>query len=161
MSAGDPSTDGDSGAPRSRLARRRPSRRTALLLAAGALPWVLISYESGLSLVFSFGFVTPRPLHIQSVLEYVTTTRALPGWLLAYPTAAGLYAAAVASRALAAAALEDRRVTTGLLALAGLDLLYFAVSFSERRLGVVAVPVGVALLWFAAWANRPDDWLRA
>jgi len=152
---------GPDGARSGRFARWTPDRRTALLLAAGVLPWVLIPYESGLSLVFSFGLVTPRPFHVQSVVDYVTFTRALPEWLLAYPTAVGLYVTAVASRALATAGLEDRRVTTGPLALAGLDLLYFAVSFSERRIGIVAVPVGVALLWLAAWANRPDEWLRA
>jgi len=150
--------DGNAGAVRNWS--WRPPRPTVLLLAAGVSPWVLIPYDAGLGLVFSFGLVTPEPYHLQTVREYLTATQALPRWLLAYPTASGLYAGALASRALALTGHEDRRVTTGLLTLAGLDLLYFGVSFTERRLGIVAIPVGIALLWLAAWANRPTDWLR-
>jgi uncharacterized protein (TIGR04206 family) len=134
-------------------------RRGAVAAAAGLAPWILIPYEAGLSLVFSFGLVTPATFHVQTVVDYVfAATRGLPPSLLAYPTASVLYVLAVGSLSLSAVDREDRRVTAGLFGLAGLDLLYFAVSFSSTRLGIVAVPLGTALLWLAAWANRPDSW---
>ena len=117
-----------------RLQSARPSRRAALVVAAGLVPWVLIPYEAGLSLVFSFGLVNPEPFHLQTVLEYVTGPGRRPSWLLAWPTATLLYALAVGSWALSLVGLEDRRVTSGLLVLAGLDLLYFSVAFSEPTL---------------------------
>jgi urease accessory protein len=46
-----------------------------------------------------------------------------------------------------------------LFALAGLDLLYFAVAFSTVRLRVIALPLGVVVLWLAAWESRPATWL--
>jgi len=152
--SGRPGADGL--APQSQM----PGRGTLLLLAAGLVPWVLIPYETGVSLVFSFGLVTPHPLYFQSVLAYLDAAGRLPRTLLAYPIATVLYASALASRALAALDREDRRVTAGLLGLAGLDVLYFAVAFSSYRIRVVALPTGTFLLWLAAWACRPDDWLR-
>jgi uncharacterized protein (TIGR04206 family) len=127
-------------------------RRVLLVLAAGVIPWILVPYEAGASLVFSFGLVRPGSLSPESVLAYVfVDTGALPPRLLAWPIASLLYALAVASTALALIDREDRRVTAGLLGLTGLDLLYFAVAFSAVRLGVVAIPLGVAVLWLAAW----------
>ena len=134
-------------------------RRLLVVVAAGLVPWVVVPYEVGASLVFSFGLVNQNPLSLQPVVGYVLVrTGPLPPSLLAWPTATVLYVLAVASAALAAVEREDRRVTAGLFALASLDVLYFAVAFSSVRLRVVALPLGVALLWLAAWESLPDGW---
>jgi uncharacterized protein (TIGR04206 family) len=136
-------------------------RRGLLVLAAGLVPWVVVPYEAGASVVFSFGLVRPVSLSLEPVVAYVfVDTGALPSRLLAWPTASLLYALAAASTALALLDREDRRVTAGLFGLAGLDLLYFAVAFSAVRLRVVAIPLGVVVLWLAAWESRPVGWLR-
>ena len=104
----------------------------------------------------------PRPpafVAFQPVVRYLLGPGPLSGYLLAWPTASVLYLLGVGSACLALVGREDRRVTAGLFALAGLDLLYFAVAFSSVRLRVVALPVGVAVLWLAAWASRPSRWL--
>jgi uncharacterized protein (TIGR04206 family) len=135
-------------------------RRVLVILVAGLVPWVVVPYEVGTSLVFSFGLVQPEPLGLETVTRYVLVdTGRLPARLLAWPTATFLYALAVASTALSVFDREDRRVTTGLFALAGLDVLYFAVAFSTVRLRVVAIPLGVLVLWLAAWESRPARWL--
>jgi uncharacterized protein (TIGR04206 family) len=133
-------------------------RRLLLVLAAGLVPWVVVPYESGASFVFSFGLVSPPPVRVESVVQYVLVdTVALPPSLLAWPTATVLYFLALASTTLAVVGHEDRRVTTGLFALTGIDLVYFAVAFSSARLRVVALPLGVILLWLAAWESRPEE----
>jgi len=138
-------------------------RRLALVLTAGLVPWVVVPYEVGATFVFSFGLVNPGPTvpQVETVVAFVfRDTGSLPFRLLAWPTATVLYLLGVASAGLAAIDSEDRRVTAGLFALAGLDLAYFAVAFSSVRLRVVALPLGVALLWLAAWASRPNQWRR-
>ncbi|PSP33137.1 TIGR04206 family protein [Halobacteriales archaeon QH_10_67_22] len=149
---GDRAPDAASGSLLSR-------RRVLLVVAAGLVPWVVVPYETGASLVFSFGLVTPPSLALESVVRYVAVdTVALPPRLLAWPVASLLYALAVASTALALVGREDRRVTAGLFGLAGLDVLYFALTFSTLRLRVLALPLGVVVLFLAAWESRPDAW---
>ena len=138
---------------------RLDRKRAGAVLAAGLVPWAVIPYETGAALVFSVGQVTPTPVAFQPVVRYLLGPGPLSGYLLAWPTASVLYLLGVGSACLALVGREDRRVTAGLFALAGLDLLYFAVAFSSVRLRVVALPVGVAVLWLAAWASRPSRWL--
>jgi len=135
-------------------------RRGLVILAAGLVPWVVVPYETGLSLLFSAGLLTPGPLYFQSVVGYVRAAGTLPPPLLAYPVASLLYALGVGSFILDSLGngQGDRRVTAGLFVLAGLDVLYFAVAFSSTRLRIVALPFGTALLWLAAWATRPRSW---
>jgi|GEM_PF-895060 len=135
-------------------------RRVALVLAAGAIPWAIIPYERGAALLFSVGQVTSRPLVFQPVYRYLVQGGPLPQPLLAWPMATFLYLLGLVSAGLALVGQEDRRVTAGLFALSGLDLLYFAVAFSSVRLRVVAFPIGVVALWLAAWASRPAHWWR-
>jgi uncharacterized protein (TIGR04206 family) len=159
----------DSVAPRSadETPRRSPTgdrgierRRAALVLAAGAVPWAVIPYERGSALLFSVGQVTSPPLVFQPVYRYLVQGGPLPQPLLAWPMATFLYLLGLVSAGLALVGQEDRRVTAGLFALSGLDLLYFAVAFSSVRLRVVAFPIGVVALWLAAWASRPNHWVR-
>jgi uncharacterized protein (TIGR04206 family) len=139
-------------------ADRTDRRRAALVLAAGLVPWAIIPYETGAAVVFSFGQATSTPLVVQPVTRYLLGGGPLPRSLLAWPMATLLYLLGVVSAGLALMEAEDRRVTAGLFALAGLDLLYFAVTFSSVRLRVVALPVGVVLLWLVAWTSRPRSW---
>lgn len=132
------------------------SRRALVILAAGLVPWLVVPYGGGYSLVISLALVSPETGAVTSVYHYVFVyTRDIPPALFAWPTATVLYLSGAASAALAWFDREDRRVTAGLFALAGLDVLYAAVGFSSYRAGVVALPVGVIGLWFAAWASRP------
>ena len=140
-------------------ARGLERRRAALVLAAGVVPWAIIPYERGAALLFSVGQVTSQPLAFQPVYRYLVQGGPLPQPLLAWPMATFLYLLGLVSVGLALVGQEDRRVTAGLFALAGLDLLYFAVAFSSVRLRVIAFPIGVVALWLAAWASRPRDWL--
>jgi len=133
-------------------------RRAALVLAAGLVPWAIIPYEQGAALLFSVGQVTQTPFAFQPVYRYLVQGGPLPRPLLAWPMATFLYLLGVTSFGLDLLGAEDRRVTAGLFALAGLDLLYFAVAFSSVRLRVVAIPVGVVLLWLVAWTSRPRSW---
>ncbi|WP_123533230.1 TIGR04206 family protein [Halosimplex salinum] len=133
-----------------------PARRALVVAAAGVVPWLVIPYGDGYSLVLSVALANPETLTLTSVYHYVFVyTRDIPTALLAWPVASLLYVSGVASAALSRVGREDRRVTAGLFALAGLDVLYAAVGFSSYRAGVVAIPLGVVGLWLAAWTSRP------
>jgi len=132
-----------------------PSRVVAVVLA-GLVPWLVVPFGDGYSLVLSVALANPETLSLTSVYHYVFVyTRGLPTSLLAWPTATLLYGSGVASVSLARIGREDRRVTAGLFALAALDVCYAAVGFSSYRVGVVALPLGAAFLALAAWTSRP------
>ncbi|MFB6135926.1 MAG: TIGR04206 family protein [Halobacteriaceae archaeon] len=128
-------------------------RLLAGLLVAGLLPWVVVLYPGGWYATFSWGWVDPAPLHVVSLPTYYFeyARGPLPRSLLAWPLAAVIYLGALASLAVA-----DRRVTTGLLVLAGVDVFWFGAGLSGQR-GITAVPVGAVVLFVAAlWT-----WWRA
>jgi len=132
-----------------------PYRAGAVVLA-GLVPWLVVPFDDGYSLVLSVGLANPETVSLTSVYHYVFVyTRGLPTSLLAWPIATLLYGGGVASAALARIGREDRRVTAGLFALAALDVCYAAVGFSSYRVGVVAIPLGAAFLGLAAWTSRP------
>ena len=127
-------------------------RRLAAYLLAGLVPWTVLVAGPSVTVVFSFGLVTPAPLHLTDTLSYVFVhTRTLPRFLAAWPVGALCYLLALAS-ALAGAVLdrEDRRLTAGLLALAGLSQLLLAWGLS-RRAGTLAIPVGTLACWGVVW----------
>lgn len=140
----------------------RPARRRVVaLLAAGLLPWVVVVSGGEVGLVFAWGLADPAAPAVTTLPAYVRLTGglAVSRHLVAWPVAAGLYLAAVASAAAAAAGREDRRVTAGLLVLVGTTLLPVAAGIG-RPAGVAAAPVGTAVCWAAAWVGWPDG-LRA
>jgi uncharacterized protein (TIGR04206 family) len=131
------------------LARLATSRRLLVLLAIAALPWSILA--SG-DLVFAWGLVSTTPVHVTTLPDYLFVyTRGLPQRLLAWPVATLLYLLALANAALGTLAPddEDRRVTGGLLVIAGLSHFWFSVGL--WRPGFPVVPVGTVLLWTAAW----------
>lgn len=141
-----------------------PRRRFLVVLAAGLAPWVAVTGPGGVEgLVFAWGLLDPATLHVVSVFDYLFRftggPASLPGYLLAWPTGAALYVAAAVSAGGGLFGVEDRRVTGGLLALAGLDALF--VSAGLVRAGVSAWPVGAVVLWAVAAVVYGDDLRRA
>ena len=133
----------------SRGSEKAPASRLFALLFLLLVPWTVLT--SG-DLVFAWGLATIDPISVTTLPDYLFVyTRGLPNRLLAWPVAVLLYLLAVANALLGAVAprLEDRRVTGGLLALAGASDLWFALGLT--RPGLVAVPVGSVLCWTAAW----------
>ena len=126
------------------------TRRLLALLGLALLPWTV--FPSG-DFVFAWGLVSTTPVHVTTLPDYLFVyTAGLPQRLLAWPVAVLLYGLAVGSAVLGNvdADLEDRRVTGGLLVLAGASDLWFALGMVERT-GLLAFPTGTVLLWTAAW----------
>ena len=141
--------DRDGRAGRSTESGGAAARRLLALLSILLVPWTVLA--SG-DLVFAWGLATVDPVHVTTLPDYLFVyTRGLPNRLLAWPVAVLLYLLAVANAVLGQIAprLEDRRVTGGLLVLAGASDLWFALGLT--RPGLVAVPVGSVLCWTAAW----------
>ncbi|WP_135827921.1 TIGR04206 family protein [Halorussus halobius] len=126
---------------------RARARRLLALLGLSLLPWSVLATGD---VVFAWGLATTDPIHVTTITDYLFVyTAGLPARLLAWPVAVLLYLLALASVAVGAVAPEDRRVTAGLLVLAGASHLRFSVGLA--RPGVLAVPTGTVLLWLAAW----------
>ncbi|MFB6361904.1 MAG: TIGR04206 family protein [Halobacteriales archaeon] len=130
----------------------------AVIAVAGLLPWVVVFGERGsMTLVFAFGLLNPDAVHLTWLWSYLTTlTRGVPQSLLAWPVATLLWVGALGS-GLAGVATnrEDRRVTGGLLVLAGGSLLPVALTVG-RPASITAVPVGTVLLWAIGWWRYGD-----
>ena len=140
--------------------RRRPPSAPARLVATaavGLVPWLVVRSAGTWSLVGSFGLVGPAPWHVTPVWTYLLElTAGLPPGLVAWPVAAVLWLAALASAAGGALLdREDRRLTGGLLVLVGLSLLAVAGTVGRSR-GAVALPVGTAAVWLVAWWAHGD-----
>ncbi|NEU59262.1 TIGR04206 family protein [Halorussus sp. MSC15.2] len=124
-------------------------RRLLALLALFFAPWTVLSTGD---FVFAWGLATFDPVHVTTLPDYLFVyTSGLPNRLLAWPIAVSLYLLAVGNAVLGQFGpdWEDRRVTGGLLALAGASDFWFALGMA--RPGLLAVPVGSVLLWIAAW----------
>ena len=124
-------------------------RRFLALVLPGLLPWAVVTWSGGFYLVFAAGWSVRglsgfRPLPTILASGGLGAPAATP-WLVA----ALLYVLALASAALSLVGREDRRLTAGLLFLAGASVLLYAVRASGQ-LGILAVPVGVVALWAAA-----------
>jgi len=121
-------------------------RRTALVFLAGLLPWLAVTWPGGWYPLFSVGFVQFDPLTFTSLPAYVERVGTVPKDLSAWPMATLLWLAALASAPFERA---DRRVTAGLLALAGGSVVSLALSLSDQA-GITAVPLGALWLGVAA-----------
>ena len=122
--------------------------RRLALIALLAVPWTVLVAPGGTTFVYPWGLVNPTTFHVTTLPDYLFVyTTGLPERLLAWPVSVVLYLAALASAF--AGRFEDRRVTGGLLAIAGLSQAIFALGF-PRRSGTV-IPLGAVLLWTAAW----------
>ena len=137
------------------VGRQTVRRRLAVLLAPLALPWNVAVVETGyVTLVFPWGLVTPGPgpRSVTTLYDYLFVyTSGLPAYLRAWPASVGLYLLALGFAAAGVATgFDDRRVTAGLLALAGAAHVTLALGFSTQP-GRYAVPTGTLVLGAAAW----------
>ena len=125
-------------------------RRLLALAGIALLPWAV--FPTG-DFVFAWGLMGTNPIHVTTLPDYLFVyTAGLPQRLLAWPVAVALFSLAAGSAILGTAfgpEYEDRRVTGGLLVLAGASDLWFSLGMSQ--IGVTAIPTGTVLLWAAAW----------
>jgi uncharacterized protein (TIGR04206 family) len=134
------------------------------------LPWSVLSYggvtEGSTTLLFAWGLFDPATAQVTGIHTYLTYTRGLPDWLLAWPVGAGALVGALASAAVGYARGRDsdshrghrqrtERVTASLLALVGVAVLSLSWGFSGQ-LGRTGFPLGTAV----AWAVGGWFWLR-
>jgi uncharacterized protein (TIGR04206 family) len=139
-----------------RIAGRSPplalSGRRLALLALGIVPWTILVAPGGTTLVFPWGLFDPTTLHVTTLPDYLfVLTSGLPGRLIAWPVSVLCYLFALASAF--AGRFEDRRVTAGLLVLAGASHASFALGFvfGVAQVGLVVLPLGPVALWLVAW----------
>ncbi len=128
--------------------------RRLVFLSLVVLPWTILVAPGGTTLVFPWGLANPATLHVTTLPEYLfIRTAGLPSQLLAWPLSVIFYLLALVSAF--SGRFEDRRVTGGLLVVAGVTNLNFALGFVGRAGSVV--PLGsVALFAVAWWFHWPD-----
>jgi len=131
------------------------NRRLAAILALAVVPWT-VAVAGTVTFVFPFALVDPNTGTVTTITDYYFVyTGALPPYLRAWGIGVCLYLGAATSAASGAVFdREDRRLTAGLLVLAGLTQLSLAHGFG-RQPGRFAVPVGtvccLAVVW---WFHR-------
>jgi len=131
------------------------NRRLAAILALAVVPWT-VAVAGNVTFVFPFALVDPNTGTVTTITDYYFVyTSALPPFLRAWGIGICLYLGAVAS-AVGGAVFdrEDRRITAGLLVLAGLTQVSLAHGFS-RQPGRFAIPLGtvlcLAVVWWFDW----------
>ena len=131
--------------------RRVPSWGGVLALLV--VPWTVVHYPGGTSLVFPLWSATTNPLHATFLWEFVGRQpggiETLPPRLFAWPLATLLLVVAVLGAVAGMAGREDRRLTAGALVLAG--LVHLRVTVGLSRIGETALPLGPVLAFAVAW----------
>ncbi len=135
--------------------RRRPRRVPSWggVLALLVVPWTVVHYPGGTSLVFPLWSATTNPLHATFLWEFVGRQpggiETLPPRLFAWPLATLLLVVAVLGAVAGLTGREDRRLTAGALVLAG--LVHLRVTLGLSRIGETALPLGPVLAFAVAW----------
>jgi uncharacterized protein (TIGR04206 family) len=131
----------------------RSRRRLLVVAVLGVVPWTVVSYPSGVDLILPWGLVATDPVSVVDLYTYLFVytggPATLPDRLVAWPVATLSYALALGSVALGLVGSEDRRVSAGLLFVAG--VAHLQVTLGLRRIGVDAYPLGAALSFLVAW----------
>jgi uncharacterized protein (TIGR04206 family) len=127
-------------------------RRLAVVLLAGLLPWVVVTWPGGWYPLFTAGFLHLDPLTFTSLPAYHARVGGIPPQFSAWPTAVVLYLGAVVSALFDD---PDPRLSAGLLVLAGVSVLLLASSLTEQR-HILAIPLGTVWLWGAAVLGYAD-----
>jgi uncharacterized protein (TIGR04206 family) len=127
------------------------------VLALLVVPWTVVPYPSGYSLVFPWGSASTNPLHVTLLWEflfrYTGGIESLPPRLFAWPLATLLYVVAALGAMAGLLGREDRRLTAGALVLAG--FVHLRVTAGLSGIGETAIPVGALLaVVVAAWHYR-------
>jgi len=126
-------------------------RRLAAVLGAGLVPWTLLFVGGELSAVFTFGIFNTNPPELTGIYAYYFRyTGVLPDFLDAWGLGVLLYLVGLGSAVAGVVWREDRRLTAGTLAFAGLSQVWVTAGFG-RRLGTTAVPVGTVVLLAVVW----------
>jgi uncharacterized protein (TIGR04206 family) len=137
------------------MTRSRALHRLLAVLLAGLLPWTVVYFGGESTFVFSFGLVNTDPLQVVDLYRYLFVyTDGLPRRLQAWPVGVLLYAGALASAIGGLRALEDPRLTGGLLFFAGLahaQVTYGLYRAYGPAAGVTVIPLGAILAWVVAW----------
>jgi uncharacterized protein (TIGR04206 family) len=136
------------------MAHGTPRRRLFVIAALGVLPWTVLAIGSDFTFVFGVGLFNTDPPQFVDLYRYLFVytagPSALPEYLLAWPTSLLLYLGALASGLGGLFGHEDRRVTAGLLVVAGFTQL--SVAWGLSRVGArLAVPIGTAVFWSVVW----------
>jgi len=136
-------------------------RRPLAVLVVGLVPWTVLFYPGGQEVYFAYGLLTHAgvfhslpaylSMAVPDFLPFSSVFSILPERLLAWPASTGLWVLSLASVVLGSH--EDRRVTDGLLAIAGLSQFVFAIGFWTSE-GYLALPIGGVLLVALAWWDR-------
>jgi uncharacterized protein (TIGR04206 family) len=136
-------------------------RRLAAVVALGLVPWTVVVYPGGLDLIFPWGLVDPASRSVVDLYTYLFVytggPATLPDRLLAWPIASAVYGFGTLGVALGLRGYEDRRVTAGLLFVAG--VAHLQVTLGLRRIGADAYPVGAVLSFLLAryvFVTAPD-----
>jgi len=127
------------------------NRRLGAILALAVLPWT-VAVAGTVTFVFPFALVDPNTGAVTTIITYyVVYTTSLPQYLQAWGIGVALYLLAAGSATSGVVfGVEDRRLTAGLLVLAGLTQLSLAHGFS-RQPGRFAVPLGTVLCFAVVW----------
>ena len=126
-------------------------RRLLALVVVGLLPWTVIVGPGGVETVFLFGLANPATGHFVSLPAYLfVLTSGLPDRLLAWPASALLYAGGLVAEVVDERRGGDVRLTAGLVGLAGLAHLGFALGIVTRE-GSTVVPLGPVLAGLVVW----------
>lgn len=129
--------------------RHDPRVRLAVVLVVGLVPWSVQRFTTGeLFLRFAWGGVSFRPaLTARLLWGYPPGVPLVSRWLIA----TGCWVAALVSAIAGVADREDRRLTAGLLVIAGLANALVAVEFGVQP-ARVGYPVGsVVAVAAAGW----------
>jgi len=117
------------------------------------VPWTVVPFPGGYSLVFPWGSASTNPLHVTPLWEflfrYTGGIESLPPRLFAWPLATLFYGVAVLGALAGLLGREDRRLTAGALVLAGFVHLRLTAGLSG--IGETAIPVGALLAFVVAW----------
>lgn len=123
------------------------------VLALLAVPWSIQTFAGDApTVVFAWGLVNAAPFGVTFLWDFLFRyTMGLPPYILAWPLSVACYVFALAS-AVAGRMVdyEDRRVTAGLLAAAGVAQVSLARGFSVQP-GRTAWPTGTLACWVVAW----------
>jgi uncharacterized protein (TIGR04206 family) len=132
----------------------RPGSSLLGLLALWVVPWTVVPYPSGVNLIFPWASATTNPLHVTPLWWFIARNpggiEQLPPRLFAWPLATLLLVVAVLGALAGRIGREDRRLTAGVLVLAG--VVHLRVTVGLAGIGETAVPIGPLLAFgVASW----------
>lgn len=130
-------------------------RRLLVVVALGVIPWTVIIAPESVTLLFPFGLVDGNSGHLVIVHEFLRLSGGqVAPFLRAWPIGVVLYAGTLLSAVGGLFGREDARLTGGLLVATAVSQLPVLAGVS-RRMGYLALPVGVVLMLLAAWWMWP------